>query len=86
MKQPVDVLAAFNTDSDIPRPIRFKMLINGVKKPVDVSEILETKSLGAGGMSRYEYICRSPGYAGPIEYTLKYYYKKSSWEIEIPEN
>lgn len=83
MKQQVDVLAAFDTGSDIPRPIRFKILENGIKKPVDVTEVINTERLGAGGMVRIEYTCRSAGQNGPMQYRLMYYYTKGSWEIEI---
>ena len=83
MRQPVDVLAAFNTDSDIPRPVRFKILENGIKKPVDVTEIINTERLGAGSMVRIEYTCRSAGRNGPVSYKLMYYYAKGSWEIAI---
>lgn len=83
MKQQVDVLASFDIGSDIPRPIRFKILENGVKKAVDVSEITNTERLGAGGMVRIEYSCRSAGRSGQIEYKLLYYYAKGAWDIEI---
>ena len=83
MTQQIDVLASFEAGSPYPRPVRFKLLVNGVKKAVDVSEIRDTKQLGAGGMSRIEYDCVSPGYNGPIEYTLMYYFQKAVWEIEI---
>ena len=78
----VDVLAAFDTGASYPRPIRFKVYENGIKKTVDVSEILNVEDLGAGGMMRYEYTCRSQGARGPIEYRLKYYYMKSNWTLE----
>lgn len=81
MKQPVDVLAAFDIGSEIPRPVRFKLFENGIKKAVDVNAVLKTEHLGAGNMVRIEYTCRSAGRNGPIEYKLLYYYVKGSWEI-----
>lgn len=85
MKQQVDVLAAFDIGSSWPRPLKFKILENGIKKTVNISEINDIRDLGAGGMARYEYTCRSAGSSGPITYRLMYYYTKGTWEIEIRE-
>lgn len=83
MKQPIDVFAAFAVGASVPRPVQFKILENGIKKTVDVSEVLKIENLGAGGMIRHEYTCRSAGRNGPIEYRLLYYYTKGTWEIEL---
>lgn len=66
MRQEIDVLAAFDADSDIPRPVRFKIFENGIKKAVDVSEIINTEHLGAGGRTRIEYTCKSTGRNGGV--------------------
>ena len=81
-KQPVDVLVAFEDGTKCPRPLRFKILENGIKKTVEVSEVTGTEWLGAGGMSRIEYTCRSAGRNGAIPYRLLYYYRECRWEIE----
>lgn len=83
MKQDVDVLAVFETGSEYPKPVRFKLLENSIKKTVSVGRITNVEHLGAGGMIRYEYTCESVGNAGSIRYKLKYYYTKQKWEIEI---
>ena len=82
MKQPIDALVAFDQGASYPRPVRIKLMENGVKKSVDVCDILHVKALGAGGMLRYEFVCRSNGSTGPIQYRLMYYYTKNLWEIE----
>lgn len=83
MRQEIDVLAAFDADSDIPRPVRFKIFENGIKKAVDVSEIINTEHLGAGGRTRIEYTCKSAGKNGKVEYKLLYLYQLHKWEIEL---
>lgn len=79
----VDVLAAFDIGARYPRPIRFKIFENGVKKTVQVDTVSDIRDAGAGGMTRHEYTCRSAGKNGPIEYRLLYYYTKGVWEIEL---
>lgn len=81
MKQDVDVLAVFETGAEYPKPVRFKLLENGIKKTVSVGRITDVDHLGAGGMLRYEYKCESPGAAEALQYRLKYYYKKQMWEL-----
>lgn len=83
MTQTVDVLAIFETGAEYPKPIRFKLFENGIKKTVAVSRITDIEHLGAGGMKRYEYKCESPGKNGSIRYTLSYYYSSSRWELSI---
>ena len=83
MKQPIDALVVFEQGAAYPKPVRFKIMENGVKKAVDITEIVDVQDLGAGGMIRREYTCRSAGRNGPIEYRLLYYYTKGSWEIEL---
>lgn len=78
----VDVLAVFDSDATYPRPVRFKVFENGVKKTVSVSEITNIATLGAGGMTRLEYSCRSAGHSGTISYKLLYYYNQFKWELE----
>lgn len=82
-KEQVDVLAAFDIGARYPRPIRFKIIENGVKKTVQVDTVSDIRDAGAGGMIRHEYSCRSAGRNGPIEYKLMFYYTKGTWEIEI---
>ena len=81
-KEPIAVLAVFDIDAEQPRPLRFKIEEDGIMKTVEVFEIRNIERLGAGGMSRYEYTCRSAGSHGKIEYKLLYYFMKSRWEIE----
>lgn len=81
MKQDVDVLAVFETGAEYPRPVRFKLFENGIKKTVAVGRITDVEHLGAGGMRRYDYKCESLGSNGNIHYTLSYYYNTGSWEI-----
>lgn len=81
-RQPVDILAAFDIGSSQPRPLRFKLFENGIKKTVAISDITDITTLGAGGMSRIEYTCRSNGNSGVIEYKLLYFYRVNRWEIE----
>jgi len=81
MKQDVDVLAVFETGAEYPKPVRFKLLENGIKKTVSVGRITDVDHLGAGGMLRYEYKCESPGSNGNIDYFLSYYYNSGRWEL-----
>ena len=86
MRQSVDVLAIFEEGAEYPRPVRFKIFENGIKKTVDVSEIADIKHLGAGGKTRIEYTCNSAGQHGRIEYKLLYLYQLHKWEIEIRQS
>lgn len=77
----VDVLAVFEAGADHPKPLRFKLFENGIKKAVDVSQIVDINHIGAGGMSRIEYTCRSASTRGMIEYRLLYFYNRCQWEL-----
>lgn len=75
------VLAVFRENERFPRPLKFKITENGEEKTVDVAEISNMREMGAGGMSRVEYTCSSPGARGKIQYTLSYYYNTGRWEL-----
>ena len=76
------VYAIFKDGDRCPTPLKSKISEGGEEKTVDVGKVLNVQQLGAGGMSRFEYTCESPGTRGLIRYKLNYYYTKGSWSIE----
>ena len=80
MKQEVSVLAVFNIGSKDPKPVRFKVIEEGEKKPVNVYSVLSKEYIG---MDRIDYECNSLSERGNlINYKLSYYRSNCRWVIE----
>ena len=82
MRQEIDVLAIFDAGVQTPRPIRFKMLEQGIKTTVRISEIQNTEWIGAGGMMHIEYECATVNDGRRIKYKLLFFPRDCRWEID----
>ena len=82
MRQSVDVLAVFDIGALSPKPLRFRVVENGIKKTVRVTDINNIEWLGAGGMTRIVYDCCTVSEGRHIFYKLLYFYRECRWEME----
>ena len=77
------MLAVFDVGATSPRPLRFMILEQGIKKTVRITDIMNIEWLGAGGMTRIVYDCCTINKGRRIEYQLLYFYHESKWELEM---
>lgn len=81
MKQEVDVMTVFKKGERQPRPLKFRMMENGVKYSVDVVDILRYDYRGT---NRIDYECNAVSSKGNmINYVLQYYRNEARWILEI---
>lgn len=81
MKQEVEVLTIYEIGKRDPKPIRFKLVENGIQKTVDVYSVLGKEYIG---MNRLDYECNSLSSKGNlIIYKLSYYRNEGKWIFSI---
>ena len=83
MKQAVDVLAVFDIGAASPRPLRFKVLEQGIKNTVKISNIRNIEWVRSGGVTHVEYDCTSVNNGRHIDYKLLYYSSDNRWELQM---
>lgn len=80
MKQEVDVMAVFEQGNRNPRPIKFRLIENGINLTVDVFQVLGSEHIGT---RRLDYECNSLSSKGNLlVYKLQYYREDGRWVIE----
>ena len=80
MKQEVDVMAVFVKGTQLPRPVKFRLIEGGKKLTVDIFQIMGGEYIGT---QRYVYDCNSLSSRGNlITYKLQYHRDDGRWIIE----
>lgn len=81
MTKEVDVLAVFDNAAMYPRPLRFRVIEQGLKKTVCITNIQNVEWLGAGGRTRVAFDCFTIVNGKRINYVLNYYYNTLKWDV-----